>query len=115
MTGNKFKVFVINPGSTSTKVALFEDDKKIYEESVTHDADVLNSYDDVNDQFGYRMEVINELIDDNNLDLSNTDAFVGRGGGCYPVPSGTFEVNEKLLKDIRNNVGGTIHPSVLGV
>ena len=115
MKDKKYRVFVINPGSTSTKVALFEDDEKIYEESVTHDADVLNSYDDVNDQFGYRLEVINELIEDNELDLTNIDAFVGRGGGCHPVPSGTFEVNEKLLRDIKNNVGRTIHPSVLGV
>lgn len=115
MKNGKYRVFVINPGSTSTKVALFEDDCKIYEESVSHDASVLNSFDDVNDQLGYRLEVINELIKTNNLDLSNLDAIAGRGGGCHPVPSGTFEVNELLLNDIRNNVGRTIHPSILGV
>ena len=115
MENNCFKVFVINPGSTSTKVALFSDDNKLFEESVSHDANVLNSYNDVNDQLEYRLNVINRLIEENNLDLSDTDAFVGRGGGCYPVPSGTFEVNDLLLEDIRNNVGRTIHPSILGV
>ena len=115
MRDEKFRVFVVNPGSTSTKVALFEDDEKLYEESVSHDASVLNSFDDVNEQLGYRLEVVNKLIEDNNLDLSDLDAIVGRGGGCHPVPSGTFEVNELLLEDIRNNVGRTIHPSILGV
>ena len=110
-----YKIFTVNPGSTSTKLALFEDRKKILETSVTHDASVLNSFVNVNDQFLYRMDVINDFIDRNNIDLSDVDAFVGRGGGCYPVPSGTFEVNEQLLTDIRNNVGRTIHPSILGV
>jgi len=111
----RFKVFVVNPGSTSTKVALFQDKIKMFETSVTHDASVLNSFPTTNDQLDYRMDVIRKCITDNNLDLSDVDAFVGRGGGCYPVPSGTYEVNDLLLNDIRNNVGRTIHPSVLGV
>lgn len=115
MKKEQLKVFVINPGSTSTKVALFCDEKKTYEESVSHDATVLNSFSDVNDQLEYRLDVINQLIQENNLDLSGTDAFVGRGGGCHPVSSGTYEVNDQLLGDIRNNVGRTIHPSILGV
>lgn len=61
------------------------------------------------------MGFIREFISEHNIDLSDVDAFVGRGGGCYPVPSGTFEVNDKLLYDIRHNVGHTIHPSILGV
>ena len=115
MKKEQLKVFVINPGSTSTKVALFYDEKKTYEESVSHDATVLNSFSDVNDQLEYRLDVINQLIQENKLDLSGTDAFVGRGGGCHPVSSGTYEVNDQLLGDIRNNVGRTIHPSILGV
>ena len=111
----KYKIFVINPGSTSTKLALFHDNNKIIETSVTHDASVLNSFKDVNDQLGYRMGFVHDFIENNDIDLSDADAFVGRGGGCYPVPSGTFEVNDLLLNDIRNNVGRTIHPSVLGV
>ena len=115
MKNNRYRIFVINPGSTSTKLALFEDSHRILETSVTHDAAKLNSFPDVNDQFSYRMEVINEFVENNDIELDNIDAFVGRGGGCYPVPSGTFEVNDLLLGDIRKNVGRTIHPSVLGV
>ena len=115
MRHGKYRIFVINPGSTSTKLALFSNDEKVFETSVTHDASVLNSFEDVNDQFGYRMKVIEDFIRDNDIDLDGVDAFVGRGGGCYPVPSGTYEVNDLLLSDIRNNAGRTIHPSILGV
>ena len=115
MKNYTYKIFVINPGSTSTKLALFEDDDKVLETSVSHDAAFLNSFNDVNDQLGYRMEVIRRFIEENDIDLSDADAFVGRGGGCYPVPSGTFEVNDLLLSDIRRNAGHTIHPSILGV
>ena len=115
MKNDKYRIFVINPGSTSTKMALFEDATKILETSVTHDAEVLNSFPTANDQFEYRMGVIMDFVENNDIELDNIDAFVGRGGGCWPVPSGTFEVNDLLLNDIRHNVGRTIHPSVLGV
>ena len=115
MKNNKYRIFTINPGSTSTKLALFEDDNKLLETSVSHDASVLNSFPEVNDQFDYRMDVISRFVEDNDIELDNIDAFVGRGGGCKPVPHGTYEVDDNLLTDIRNNVARTIHPSILGV
>ena len=81
MKNNRFRIFVINPGSTSTKMALFEDDTKILETSVTHDAEVLNSFPTANDQFEYRMGVIMDFVENNDIELDNIDAFVGRGGG----------------------------------
>ena len=61
----KYKIFVINPGSTSTKLALFHDNNKIIETSVTHDASVMNSFKDVNDQLGYRMGFVHDFIENN--------------------------------------------------
>ena len=110
-----FKIFVINPGSTSTKLALFEDRNKVLETSVSHDAIVLNSFPTINDQLDYRMEVIHDFIEKNHIVLDDVDAIVGRGGSCYPVESGTYEVNDKLLEDVRNHVGGILHPSNLGI
>lgn len=115
MSDNCFKIFVINPGSTSTKLALFENDEKVLETSVSHDAKVLNSFPAINDQLDYRMGVISDFIEKNKIDLSGIDAFVGRGGSCYPVESGVYEVNDQLLQDIRDHVGGILHPSNLGV
>ena len=111
----RFKVFVINPGSTSTKVALFEDKHKTLEMTVSHDAKILNSFPTINDQLDYRMEVIHDFIENNHIDLSDVDAFVGRGGSCYPVNSGVYEVNDLLIHDIYHAVGGIQHPSNLGV
>ena len=114
MKDNKYCIFVINPGSTSTKLALFEDEEMMFETSVNHDAAVLNSFKSVYDQFEYRMNVINEFTKENEIDLSSVDAFVGRGGGCKPVPSGTYEITEEVLNDIKNNAYRNIHPSILG-
>jgi len=115
MKDYEFKIFVINPGSTSTKLALFEDDRKVLETTVSHDAGELNSFPTINDQLEYRLDVVRNFINDNGIDLSDIDAIVGRGGSCYPVESGTYEVNDELIEDIRNAVGGIQHPSNLGV
>lgn len=109
------KIFVINPGSTSTKLSMFEDGVKKFDTSVTHDAQVLLSFENINDQLPYRMKVIEEFIEENGIDLSGIDAFVGRGGCVYPMEEGVYEVNDKLLEDTRNNVAGIIHPSSLGI
>lgn len=110
-----YKIFVINPGSTSTKLALFEDEEKLFETSVTHDAQVLLSFDNINDQLPYRMQVINEFLEENNIDLTGIDAIVGRGGCVYPMESGVYEVNDNLMADTIANVAGIVHPSSLGI
>ena len=110
-----FKVFVINPGSTSTKLAYFENDKKLYETNVFHDADELGRYEHINDQLPYRKEVILKFLKETGIDLHGVDAIVGRGGPCYPLPGGVYEITDLLLEDTRRDVGDTRHPSILGV
>ena len=109
-----YKIFVINPGSTSTKVAYFEDDKKLLEENVFHDAPELAKFATINDQLPYRMQVILDFINNNNLDLTGIDAIVGRGGCCYPLVSGVYEITDQLLSDTVNAKAGVNHPSNLG-
>lgn len=110
-----FKIFVINPGSTSTKVEYFENEKSIVKANVFHDSSVLLQYPTINDQLPYRMEFVNKWLKENNIDLTDVDAIVGRGGASYPVCGGTYEIDERLVQDTREAKGGVYHSSMLGV
>jgi butyrate kinase len=107
------KVFVVNPGSTSTKVALFENDAKVFACSIAHSLDDLNRFKSINDQFEFRCLSIDRAIESGNIHLAQIDAFVGRGGLLQPIPSGTYIVDEAMLNDLKNCVGGE-HASNLG-
>lgn len=107
------KIFAINPGSTSTKIALFENDQMVFSRNVSHDAEELKKFKEIRDQFPYRKETILKELADAGQTLENTDAFVGRGGGLVNVVGGTYTVNDKLLEHAR--VGFTVkHPATLG-
>ena len=110
-----YKILVINPGSTSTKLAYFEDEEKLFETNVFHDAPFLESLGEVNNQLGYRLELIRKFLDDNGIDLTGVDAIVGRGGASMSCIGGTYEANDKLLSDTINAVSGVDHPANLGL
>ena len=110
-----YRIFVINPGSTSTKLAYFEDEKKLCETNIFHDAPELAKFGSVGNQLGFRKQMILDFLRENDIDLSEADAIVGRGGSSASVNSGTYEVNDKLITDIKNNVSGVEHPANLGV
>jgi len=110
-----YRIFVINPGSTSTKLSLFENEKLVFEENVFHDSTVLRKIGDINAQLDYRMEVIEQILADNHIDLHGLDAVVGRGGACWPMESGIYQIDEKMVEDTRNHVAGLYHASMLGV
>lgn len=109
------KILVINPGSTSTKLSLFEDDKVLFEESVFHDAPLLLSYPTVNDQVPFRKKVILDLLSAHGYSPGQIDAFIGRGGSAYPQRSGVLKIDERLYRDTADAVGGSEHPAKLGV
>lgn len=110
-----FKILVLNPGSTSTKVSFHENEKCIMETDVFHDSSLLLTFPTINDQLDYRMEVVEDFLRENHIDLTDLDAVVGRGGGCYPIESGIYEINDLLIEDTKNNKGGLYHSSMLGV
>lgn len=109
------KLLIINPGSTSTKVSLFEDEKEVFTESVFHDAPVLLRYESVNDQVPLRAKVCTDFLLKHDLSVKDIDIFVGRGGGAYPQKSGVCVIDERLVEDTRKTVGGSDHASKLGV
>lgn len=109
------KLLIINPGSTSTKISVYEDDIKLCEESIFHDAPVLIGYGHVNHQIPFRKDVIMDFLKRHSIELKEIDVFVGRGGSAMPVRSGVIEINELLYKHTRDAVGGSEHPAKLGV
>jgi butyrate kinase len=111
----KYRIFVINPGSTSTKLALFEDRHCCFETCVNHDAPELLKFPSVNDQLPLRMKDISDFLRADHICLDGIDAVVARGGGSYSMPGGVYEVDERLIADTRAAKGGLHHPSNLGV
>ncbi|MHC1787467.1 MAG: butyrate kinase [Christensenellales bacterium] len=105
------KIFAINPGSTTTKTALFLDDRKLLELSVTHDADTLR--ESVPDQLPRRAKMISQAMEEAGQSLLGIDAFAGRGGGGVSCEAGVYAVNARMLQDARMGLGA-LHPSSLG-
>ncbi len=109
------KLLIINPGSTSTKVSLYEDNRELFEESLFHDAPELLRYPTVNDQMPMRKRVILEMLRRRGYDPAEIDVFVGRGGSAHPQSAGVTEIDERLYQDTALAVGGSEHPAKLGV
>jgi butyrate kinase len=98
MSNKKFKIFALNFGSTSTKVAMFEDRDLVFEDKVEHDPTAIKNLPSVMDQGDMRIEGIKELLERSGQTLENCDAFVARCGGTGPIHGGTYEVNDVLVK-----------------
>ena len=109
------KILVINPGSTSTKISLFEDETSLFEESVFHDAPELLKFPHVNDQLPFRRQVILNILARRGVEPSAIDVFVGRGGSAHTQPGGVTRIDQRLYDDTVAAVGGSEHPAKLGV
>jgi butyrate kinase len=107
------RILAINPGSTSTKVAVFANEDEIIAKTVYHDAAVLKRFPAVQDQLQYRKETVEEALEAEGIDLASIDIFVGRGGGLVAVKSGAYLVTDQLLEDARKGMAGQ-HPAQLG-
>ncbi len=106
-------ILVVNPGSTSTKVAVFDDDRELVAETLRHSKEELSKYDRIIDQYLFRKDIILGFLKKNGIELSSLKAVVGRGGLLKPIPGGTYLVNDAILSDLRNAKYGE-HASNLG-
>src|SRR5690554_3585813 len=97
----KHLILAINPGSTSTKLAIYENETLKSEFKISHDTQKIMSYKHVINQFEFRKEVILEFLKKENVDLHAFSAIVGRGGMLKPITSGTYEVNEIMMQDMK--------------
>ena len=108
------KLLIINPGSTSTKISVFEEEHELFEESIFHDAPVLLQFPDVNDQVPFRKQVIIDILNKHGLAPADIDVYVGRGGGAHPQHTGVTYIDETLYRDTWDGVGGSEHAAKLG-
>lgn len=108
-----FRILAINPGSTSTKIAIFDNEKPLFEEVLRHSAEEIGQYKTIFDQYAFRKEVILETLNQKDINITKLAAVVGRGGLLHPIPGGTYQVNDAMLKDLKTGVQGE-HASNLG-
>ncbi|MBA1336342.1 MAG: Branched-chain acyl kinase [Firmicutes bacterium] len=108
-----YRLLIINPGSTSTKIAIYDNEKPVFEEVLRHSAEELAPYPTIYSQYQFRKDVILDTLSGKDINLTKLSAVVGRGGLLHPIPSGTYEVNDKMIEDLRMGLLGQ-HASNLG-
>ena len=107
------KSLIINPGSTSTKIGVFEDETLLFEETLRHSTEEISTYATIFDQKDFRKNIIIDLLKSKEFDVKSLGMVVGRGGMLKPIPGGTYACTDALVKDLEVGVSGQ-HASNLG-
>ncbi len=107
------RVLAVNPGGMTTKIAVYEENSRVYEATVDHSREELSQFDTIPDQLDYRKAAIKTVIENGGYLDRPFHAIVGRGGLFKSIPSGTYVVNEEMLEDARAGYAGQ-HASNLG-
>lgn len=106
-------ILALNPGSTSTKISLYEGDREVFTKTLRHSSEELAPFDKIIDQYEFRLKAITDALSDAGIGLSELRAVVGRGGLLRPIPSGTYEVDGQMIADLSSARYGE-HASNLG-
>ena len=91
------KILVLNPGSTSTKIAVFDGETPLFTESLTHSAEELAPFDRVVEQYDFRRRLVLDCLTRHDFDVRNLNAIVSRGGLLAPIHAGAYEINEDMV------------------
>ncbi|MEH7358799.1 butyrate kinase [Priestia megaterium] len=113
MDMHEYRMLIINPGSTSTKIGVFHNDKPIFDRTIRYDSQQMNQFETIYAQYEFRKNSILEALDEEGINLSKLSAVCGRGGLLRPIEGGTYEVNQAMLKDLKDGYAGH-HASNLG-
>lgn len=95
------RVLTINPGSTSTKIAVYDDSRQLFVSNIRHDVEDLSHFSNVNEQFEFRRNLVVKTLKENGYEL-DFDAVVGRGGLLKPIPGGVYEINGLMLSEMEH-------------
>lgn len=107
------KLLIINPGSTSTKIAVYEDEKQLFVENITHEAEVIEQYPEIMDQYEFRRDLIYSIVEEKGVNLKDLTAIVSRGGLLPPIEAGAYKINEDMVWQLKNKPQNE-HASNLG-
>ena len=113
MQEQSYRILVINPGSTSTKIGVFKNDVLLMEKTIRHSTEEIGKFSSIIDQYEFRKETILKAMDEEGINISKLSAVCGRGGLLRPIEGGTYAVNDAMLKDLRKGYSGQ-HASNLG-
>lgn len=116
MEGDIYAILAINPGSTSTKIAVYENDSPVIVEKIDHSTDEIKKYKKIFDQYFFRKTLIIQTLNNKSYPLARFDAVVGRGGLLRPIEGGTYIVDQRMVDDLKNtrygehacNLGGIL-------
>ena len=109
----KYTILAINPGSTSTKIAVYENETLTFKKSIRHSTDKINSFETIFDQYEFRKDAILNSLKEDNISLESFDAIVGRGGMLKPIEGGTYIVGQEMIDYVKEAPRGE-HASNLG-
>jgi butyrate kinase len=107
------KLLIVNPGSTSTKIGVFEDETQVFDKTLRHEREELDKFDRIMDQYDFRKNIVLDALKEAGISVDELSAVVGMGGLVKSIPGGTYTVNERMIEDLRVGVQGE-HPSNLG-
>jgi butyrate kinase len=113
MSTDPYLILAVNPGSTSTKISLYEQEHEVFTENISHKIEELARFNKASDQDLYRMEIIVRYLREAKVELNRIRAVVGRGGLIRPIEGGTYFVNEQMIADLKKGIMGD-HPSNCG-
>ncbi|ARW07425.1 Butyrate kinase [Bacillus atrophaeus] len=113
MLNNEKRILILNPGSTSTKIGVFHNERCIFEVTLRHNAEELQRFHSIIDQYGFRKRHILESLHEQGINISKFDAVCARGGLLRPIEGGTYEVNDVMIEDLKSGYAGQ-HASNLG-
>lgn len=108
-----FRILAINPGSSTTKLAVYENQTPLFEETIEHNGSAIAYSQDPEGALAFRMDTIHQSITTHGISLHSLDAVVGRGGLLRPIPGGVYAVNERMLEDLKSGTYGD-HASNMG-